>query len=268
MVSSYILIATALLLSASCTTGFLNAQIGSSLARTTGARTHLLAQSFADDDQQLQLSQPTRRQFYQSVSSSIFATSVIGSMSPPAANAESTSLETYTDADYGFRLSTPTDWKKSIQTLSGRRKAVFFTQDSSDGIIDTLMIIAYTPIRDDFTSLASFGSVDAVAQATILPKGELGGTSDESKMLSAVSKKNSYYFDYVTTPVVPVEAGSGSGSLTKQLKPMHFRTIFTLVPLKTGAGSTLVTITVQTSEEKYQGLKGKFDEIIDSFDKA
>ena len=87
-------------------------------------------------------------------------------------------------------------------------------------------------------------------------------------MLSSESKKNSYYFDYVTTPVVPVEAGSGSGSMTKQLKPMHFRTIFTLVPLKTGAGSTLVTITVQTSEEKYQGLKGKFDEIIDSFDKA
>lgn len=130
------------------------------------------------------------------------------------------------------------------------------------------MYIAYTPIRDDFTSLASFGSVDAVAQATILPKGEIAGVSDNSKMLSAISKKNAYYFDYTTLPVVEVEPGSGSGSTTKQLKPLHFRTIFTLLPLKQGAGSTLVTITMQTSEEKYGGLKGLFDQVIDSFEKV
>lgn len=130
------------------------------------------------------------------------------------------------------------------------------------------MYIAYTPVRDDFTSLASFGSVDAVAQATILPKGELGGNADDSKMISAVSEKNAYFFDYTTTPVVPVEAGSGSGAMTKQLKPVHFRTIFTLVPLKSGAGSTLVTVTMQTSEEKYGLLKGVFDDIIDSFEKS
>jgi hypothetical protein len=86
--------------------------------------------------------------------------------------------------------------------------------------------------------------------------------------VGAVSKKNSYYFDYTSTPVVPVEAGSGSGALTKQLNPMHFRTIFTLVPLWAGAGSTLVTITLQTSEEKYEGLKGVFDEIIESFERS
>ena len=65
-----------------------------------------------------------------------------------------------------------------------------------------------------------------------------------------------------------VEPGSGSGSTTKQLKPLHFRTIFTLLPLKQGAGSTLVTITMQTSEEKYGGLKGLFDQVIDSFEKV
>lgn len=174
------------------------------------------------------------------------------------------------DTDYGFRVSIPAEWKKTSQTLSGRRKALFFTEDSSNevGAIDTLMYIAYTPIRDDFTSLASFGSVDQVAQATILPKGELGGNADDSKMLSAVSKKNAYYFDYTTTPVVPVEPGSGSGALTKKLKPLHFRTIFTLLPLKEGAGSTLVTVTMQTSEEKYEGLKGVFGEIVDSFEKV
>jgi len=33
---------------------------------------------------------------------------------------------------------------------------------------------------------------------TILPKGELAGEESESKMLSALSQKGSYYFDYVT----------------------------------------------------------------------
>ena len=204
--------------------------------------------------------QPTRRQFTQS----LIASSFLAYLSP--ATAVSIKLEPYTDSEYGFRLSVPSEWKKTTQTLSGRRKATFFTQESEQ--IDTLMYIAYTPIRDDFTSLASFGSVDAVAQATILPKGELGGTSDESKMLSAESKKNAYYFDYTSTPVVAVEAGSGSGAMTRQLSPVHFRTIFTLLPLKSGAGSTLVTITLQTNEEKYAVLKGVFDEIVDSFERA
>ena len=132
--------------------------------------------------------------------------------------------------------------------------------------------MAYTPVRDDFTSLGSFGSVDQVAQTTILPKGELAGVDDTSKMLSAVSKNNAYYFDYVASPVVPTEPGSSEasrGQMTKQLEPQHFRTIYTLLPLKNGggAGLTLVTITVQTTEEKYGGLKVLFDEIVDSYGK-
>ena len=87
-------------------------------------------------------------------------------------------------------------------------------------------------------------------------------------MLFAFSSKNAYYFDYTTMPVVPVEPGSGSGALTKKLKPVHVRTIFTLLPLKEGAGSTLVTATMQTSEEKYDGLKGAFNEIVESFEKV
>lgn len=145
--------------------------------------------------------------------------------------------------------------EKVHTTLSGRRKAVFFTASTDDETapIDTLMYIAYTPIRDDFTCLASFGSVDQVAQATILPKGELGGQPDDSKMIAATSRRNAYYFDYTSTPVVPVEAGSGSGSLMKKVTPLHFRTIFTLLPLTVGAGSTLVTITMRTTQEKYDG---------------
>lgn len=39
-----------------------------------------------------------------------------------------------------------------------------------------------------------------VAQSTILPKSDLAGESNESKMIFAESKGNSYYFDYTSQP--------------------------------------------------------------------
>lgn len=192
-----------------------------------------------------------------------------------AAAESSSSLETpYDDADYAFRLRIPSSWDRTEQTLSGRRRAVFFTDPSSkdveSGIIETLGIVAYTPVRDDFVSLASFGSVDEVGQATILPKGELaGGDASSSAMISATSGGGAYFFDYVAEPSVPAEPGSGSGSLARTLKRQHFRTIFTLLPPagKASAGMTLVTITLQTSEDRYGDVKGVFDRIIDSYEK-
>ena len=200
---------------------------------------------------------------------------------PLVSNADTSSplkLESYVDEDYGFKLSIPSSFTSTVQKLSGRRKAVFFTdenaKDSISGNIDTLGFIAYTPMRDDFTSLSSFGSVEEVGQSTILPKSELAGNKEDSKMLSAVSKNNAYYFDYVAKPIVATDPGSSaskSGQLTKELETVHFRTIFTLLPLKTDvntAGLTLVTITFQTTESKYSSLKASFDEIISSFGKA
>lgn len=233
--------------------------------------THLSAYKSNYQDQQ------SRRQFHQSISSILATTSIITSSSSAYALEK---LQTFIDYDYGFRISTPSAWKQTTQTLSGRRKAIFFTptDNENSNAINTLMYIAYTPIRDDFTSLSSFGSVDAVALATILPKGELGGSTDkDSKMISAISKKNAYYFDYVSTPVIPVEAGMGEGGMLKELKKKHFRTIFTLMNnantngdgavTTTVAGSTLVTITVQTEEDEYGNWRGLFDEIVDSFDR-
>ncbi|KAL3793877.1 hypothetical protein HJC23_002124 [Cyclotella cryptica] len=260
-----------LLSSFGITIGFQNSRTHASLASFPSS-SRLNHHAPITADQNLPMRQPSRRVFFQSLPYAIAASSVFGSVASfsPANAASLTTLEPYTDSDYSFRLSIPASWKKSSQTLSGRRRAVFFTANNDDETapIDTLMYIAYTPIRDDFTSLSSFGSVDQVAQATILPKGELGGQSDDSQMLSATSRRNAYYFDYTSTPVVPVEAGSGSGSLMKKLTPLHFRTIFTLLPLTAGAGSTLVTITMQTTEEKYGGLKGMFDEIVDSFERV
>lgn len=90
-------------------------------------------------------------------------------------------------------------------------------------------------------------------QATILPKGELAGEDHRSKMLSAVSKNNAYFFDYVA-------------EVAGQPKT-HFRTIFSLSQVAGSAGSMLVTITAQTPEQNYDGLKGAFDDIIGSYGK-
>mmetsp|Transcript_3530 Transcript_3530/g.7360 ORF Transcript_3530/g.7360 Transcript_3530/m.7360 type:complete len:262 (-) Transcript_3530:210-995(-) len=192
-------------------------------------------------------------------------------LSTAAAPSHAADLTPYDDADYGFKFMVPSAWETTEQKLSGRRKAIFFTdpnsKDAETGTVETLGFVAYTPVRDDFTTLGSFGSVDQVAQTTILPKGELAGLDDASQMLSAVSKNNAYYFDYVATPVVPTEPGS-SGALTKKLKKQHFRTIFTLLPLKNSAGMTLVTITLQTTEDRYGDVKGVFDGVVDSYGKA
>mmetsp|Transcript_23247 Transcript_23247/g.32473 ORF Transcript_23247/g.32473 Transcript_23247/m.32473 type:complete len:239 (-) Transcript_23247:123-839(-) len=161
-------------------------------------------------------------------------------------------LAKYEDKDCGFQINLPTGWEKSEQSLPDRRKIVLYIEPDSDK--KTLAFIAYTPIRDDFTSLSSFGSVENVGQATILPKSTLAGEENESKMLSAVSEKGSYYFDYVATA-----AGQPK---------THFRTIFTLVQGATGgAGAVLATFTVQTPESKYDEYKPMFDEIISSYGK-
>eukprot|EP00534_Pseudo-nitzschia_fraudulenta_P016731 CAMPEP_0201251600 /NCGR_PEP_ID=MMETSP0852-20130820/66438_1 /ASSEMBLY_ACC=CAM_ASM_000632 /TAXON_ID=183588 /ORGANISM="Pseudo-nitzschia fraudulenta, Strain WWA7" /LENGTH=161 /DNA_ID=CAMNT_0047551203 /DNA_START=523 /DNA_END=1008 /DNA_ORIENTATION=- len=120
----------------------------------------------------------------------------------------------------------------------------------------TLMFIAYTPTRDDFTSLGSFGSVDEVGQSTILPKAELAAKQGiESEMLSAVSKKQAYYFDYVQ-------------SVPSQPKT-HFRTIFSLATGATGgAGNVLVSITVQTPEADYSSMEPLFSNILNSYKNA
>jgi len=161
----------------------------------------------------------------------------------------------YTDETAGFEVKTPSGWQKSEQSLPDRRKIILFVNDNDASSTNKdLMFIAYTPVRDDFTTLSSFGSVDQVGQMTILPKGQIMGENSESKMLNSESKKNSYYFDYVT-------------KTTDQPK-RHFKTIFTLIQGGTGgAGSVLVTITVQTTDDRYEALKGTFDEVIESYGK-
>ena len=77
----------------------------------------------------------------------------------PANAAATNTLEVFVDADCGFQIKIPSQWEKKVQTLPDRRKIVLFIDPTSD---NTLLFVAYTPIRDDFTQLSSFGSVDQV----------------------------------------------------------------------------------------------------------
>ena len=194
-----------------------------------------------------------RRGWIQHVSAGTTAALVQG-WSPQVALAEETSkLTPFEDAKNGFAMKVPSGWVESVRALPDRR-TIRFWADPAD--TQTFVFIAYTPIRDDFTSLSSFGSVETVGDQTILPKGELAGATDlESKMFSAVSERQAYFFDYQQK--VP------------NVQPMtHFRTIFTMQQGATGgAGSMLVTITAQTPEEKYSTLKPLFDGMMDSFQK-
>lgn len=131
---------------------------------------------------------------------------------------------------------------------------MFFIDPKSGAEDKNLIFVAYTPIRDDFTSLASFGSVDQIAQQTILPKGALAGEKTDNQMLTTESKGDAYFFDYI----------SQSDGQPKR----HFRTIFSLAPGATGgAGSVLVSITAQTLESNYADLKPLFDDVVKSYGK-
>lgn len=161
-------------------------------------------------------------------------------------------LETFSDSAHGFSLQIPSKWQASTKELFDRRRLLVWT-DPDDAAV--AVFIAYTPVRDDYTSLGSFGSVDQVAAQTILPKGKIMDPNSDvsATMLSAVSQKQAYIFDYKQK--------------VESLQPeTHFRTIFTLKRAGPGAaGSILVTITAQAPEARYSAVKGTLDTIIDSY---
>ena len=195
----------------------------------------------------------SRRYWLKTISTSAIATT--GSLFtfstvtvPPAfaATSSSSSYQTYIDSKYGFSIDIPSNWSKmsDVTALSDRRSIVVYTDPNDPS---TSILIVYTPIRDDYTSLSSFGSVDQVAVQTILPKGNLLNEDNTivAKMLSATSAKQSYIFDYLQ-------------QVPEVQQPLtHYRTIFTLGSSKNSgenimaAGAMLVTITLQTPESRY-----------------
>lgn len=70
---------------------------------------------------------------------------------------------TYKDETCGFSIDVPAGWEQTEQSLPDRRKIVLFI-DPSKSEENTLLFVAYTPLRDDFTSISSFGTVDQVCE--------------------------------------------------------------------------------------------------------
>mmetsp|Transcript_32746 Transcript_32746/g.75351 ORF Transcript_32746/g.75351 Transcript_32746/m.75351 type:complete len:264 (-) Transcript_32746:1736-2527(-) len=181
-------------------------------------------------------------------------------LSPSPATAAVTELRPYEDPKWNFRIDVPSAWSETTRELEGsgdRRTLVLFV-DPADA--NTSLFIAYTPIRDDFTTLGSFGDVVSVGETTILPKGAIMGVTDTAgKMLSAVSKKNAYFYDYVVNIASQPER--------------HLRTIFTLQTASDAdkipqAGSMLVTITAQTTQDRYESNRELFEMMVDSYSKV
>jgi PsbP len=108
------------------------------------------------------LSSPTRREFLSSSAAGIIVGS--GCLQPSSASAEE-NLGDFEDATWKFSIKVPTGWEQSVQSLPDRRKIVLYIKPDSNQ--KTLCFIAYTPVRADFTSLGSFGSVDAVSSKLI-----------------------------------------------------------------------------------------------------
>jgi PsbP len=234
---------------------------------------HWMSTTNSNEDNNTELASSTyqygnRRKLLQSTVSttglfvSAVATGLGGSVatvaSANAAMAQPQNLQTYFDEKFGFTIDLPSRWTKmnDVTSLSDRRTIVVYT-DPSDSA--TSLLIVYTPIRDDFTSLNSFGSVDQVAAQTVLPKGNLLDEENDTtaKMISSISTKQSYMFDYLQkVPAV-------------QQPLTHYRTIFTLGKAQENtAGAVLVTITLQTPESQYAATRSTFDTIIDSYQRV
>ena len=98
----------------------------------------------------------SRRGFASSVAS-IVARSSILLIDPSLTYAQdgSTPMSPYDDKSCKFSINVPSEWVKTEQTLPDRRKIILYFKPESDQ--KTLMFIAYSPVRDDFTSLGSFG---------------------------------------------------------------------------------------------------------------
>ncbi|CAM9914531.1 unnamed protein product [Choristocarpus tenellus] len=87
----------------------------------------------------------------------------------------------------------PTGWERAEAEISGRRKLVVFASSKTPG---ANAFITYTPVKPDFTSLGSFGSLDEVSK-NVLPD----GPDVSSQMVEYYQKNNQYVYDYIVTQV-------------------------------------------------------------------
>lgn len=171
--------------------------------------------------------------------------------SKPALAADA--LETFTDSRYGVSFGVPQGWTADTQTLPDGRRLVIATDPKDESVN---VFIAFTPIRPDYSSLGSFGTIDFVAN-TVLPQcGDLSyactfakGDGIDAQMLSKDIVKGNYAYDYT------IEARGGP--------KRHLRSLFTV---QADAGSSiLVGLTAQCLEPRYKELAPTFKQVLASY---
>lgn len=135
----------------------------------------------------------------------------------------------------------PEDWKKLSDTtaaVSGGRRLVVYASPTDN---DFNCFLLLTPIRGDYTSLGSFGTLDSV-QDTVIPRGE----GIDSQLIKSSSSTGKYTYEY--TLGVPDQP------------KRRLKTVFSLM------SDTIVSFTVQSLEENYTPSVGTTsDGIISTF---
>ena len=123
----------------------------------------------------------TRRHWFDAIGTTTAAMSTFGILLSNPSMVEATNspatekLTRFRDDECSFEILVPSTWERTEQRLPApdRRKVIIFMDPDSPSTEKTLLFLAYTPVRDDFTSLSSFGSADQVRDVyflSILPK--------------------------------------------------------------------------------------------------
>lgn len=147
--------------------------------------------------------------------------------------AVSAEYKEFSNERYHTTLLYPSNWVQKKAELSGGRILDAFV-DPTDS--DTSASVAITPIPGDFARLTSFGDI----QSYLLPKG------DGVTLISDNMKGNAYTVEYVISePDAPIR---------------HIKTIFGLRPQE-----SVVGLTIQSKESKFEDLKKTFDDVSTSF---
>lgn len=199
--------------------------------------------------------QDPRREFLGKAGAAALSVALAGVASPVyAKDAEAAAgLEKYTDKRYGVSFGLPAGWKATPNELEDGRKLVLATSPGDDS---TNIFLAFTPIRPDYTSLGSFGSIDFVGN-TVLPQcGDISypcsfekGDKINAVMLDKSTVGGNYVYDYTIQ-----EKG---GPLR------HLRSLFTVKA--DGGASILVGLTAQCLEPNYAGMSATFKEVLKSY---
>ena len=161
-------------------------------------------------------------------------------------------LTSYTDSRYGVSFGVPEGWSPVPQELPDGRRLVLASDPKDES---SNVFIAFTPVRPDYSSLGSFGTIDYVASTVIPQCGAAGqcsfanGDGVEGRMISQETIKGCYVYEYT------IEQSRGP--------KRHLRSLFTIQA--DGAASILVGLTTQCLDSRDAELASMYKAVINSF---